>query len=160
MTRGDKDELSRMYAYLDGLISKDPNARIYVLASGLSLSDMVIYASLLPSPGLQFRAARNLLPVHQVDSRDGVPSNLLAATYVLTSETLELHLRPGTQKCVEVPWRQFHEERGYALGFEKLPERFHLEKGVEAMVYKRMRQSFPLEVKELEQDLRAAGFLK
>ncbi len=160
MTRGDKNELSRMYAYLDDLISKDPNARIYVLASGLSLSDMVIYASLLPSPGLQFRSARNLLPVHQVDTRDGVPSNLLAATYVLTAETLELHLRPGTQKCVEVPWHQFHEERGYARGFEKLPQRFHLEKGVEAVVYKRTRQSYPLEVKELEQDLRAAGLLK
>jgi hypothetical protein len=160
MTRSDAGELSRMYAFLDGLIAKDPNARIYVLASGWSLSDMVIYASLLPSPGLQFRAARNLLPVHQVDSRDGVPSNLLAASYVLTSETLETHLNPGTQKCVEVPWRQFHEERGYARGFEKLPERFQLEKGVEAVVFKRTRQSFPLEVRELEEDLRAAGMIK
>lgn len=160
MTRSDAGELSRMYAHLDNLISKDPNARIYVLASGWSLSDMVIYASLLPSPGLQFRAARNLLPVHQVDSRDGVPSNLLAASYVLTSETLETHLNPGTQKCVEVPWKQFHEERGYARGFEKLPNRFHLEKGVEAVVFRRTRQSFPLEVKELEQDLKAAGMIK
>jgi hypothetical protein len=160
MSRSDASELSRMYSYLDGLIAKDPNARIYVLASGWSLSDMVIYASLLPSPGLQFRSARNLLPVHQVDSRDGVPSNLLAATYVLTSETLETHLNPGTQMCVEVPWRQFHEERGYARGFEKLPDRFHLEKGVEAVVFKRTRQSFPLEVRELEQDLKAAGMIK
>jgi hypothetical protein len=160
MTRSDAGEFSRMYAYLDSLIAKDPNARIYVLASGWSLSDMVIYASLLPSPGLQFRSARNLLPVHQVDSRDGVPSNLLAATYVLTSETVETHLKPGSQMCVEVPWRQFHEERGYARGFEKLPERFHLEKGVEALVFRRTRQSFPLEVKELEQDLKAAGMIK
>lgn len=160
MTRDDSAELSRMYAFLDSLIARDPNARIYVLASGLSLSDMVIYASLLPSPGLEFRAARNLLPVHQVDSRDGVPSNLLSASYVLTSETLETHLRPGTQKCVEVPWKQFHEERGYARGFEKMPERFHLARGVEAVVYKRTRASFPLEVKELEQDLRDAGMIK
>jgi hypothetical protein len=160
MTRDDRAELARMYAFLDGLIARDPNARIYVLASGLSLSDMVIYASLLPSPGLEFRAARNLLPVHQVDSRDGVPSNLLAASYVLTSETLETHLRPGTQKCVEVPWKQFHEERGYSRGFEKMPERFHLARGVEALVYKRTRASFPLEVKELEQDLREAGMIK
>lgn len=160
MTRSDSAELARMYAYLDDLISKDPNARIYVLASGWSLSDMVIHASLLPSPGLQFRAARNLLPVHQVDSRDGVPSNLLAATYVLTSETLETHLKPGTQKCVEVPWQQFHEERGYARGFEPLRERFELEKGVKALVFKRTRASFPLEVRELEQDLRASGLIK
>ena len=160
MTRSDSAELARMYAYLDDLISKDPNARIYVLASGLSLSDMVIHASLLPSPGLQFRAARNLLPVHQVDSRDGVPSNLLAATYVLTSETLETHLKPGTQKCIEVPWRQFHEERGYARGFEPLRERFELQMGVKALVFKRTRASFPLEVKELEEDLRAAGMIK
>jgi predicted small integral membrane protein len=160
MIRTDREELARMYAFLDGLIARDPNARIYVLASGLSLSDMVIYASLLPSPNLEFRAARNLLPVHQVDSRDGPPSNLLAASYVLTSETLETHLRPGTQKCVEVPWRQFNEERGYARGFEKMSERFHLERGVEALVFKRTRPSFPLEVKELEKDLREAGLLK
>lgn len=160
MARSDSAELARMYAYLDDLISKDPNARIYVLASGWSLSDMVIYASLLPSPGLQFRSVRNLLPVHQVDSRDGVPSNLLAATYVLTSETLETHLKPGTQKCIEVPWQQFHEERGYARGFEPLRERFELEKGVKALVFKRTRPSFPLEVRELEQDLRAAGMVK
>jgi hypothetical protein len=98
--------------------------------------------------------------VHQVDSRDGPPSNLLAATYVLTSETLETHLRPETQKCVSVPWLQFHEERGYARGFEKLPDKFHLNHGVEAVIFKRTRASFPLEVKELEQDLRAAGLLK
>jgi hypothetical protein len=32
--------------------------------------------------------------------------------------------------------------------------------GVKALVFKRTRASFPLEVKELEEDLRAAGMIK
>lgn len=160
ISRTDIAELQRLYSYLDRSCALDPNPRIYILASGIVLGDGVILSSLYPVPGLQFQSLNKLLPVHQVDLRDGLPNSLLQATHVITTDPIQLHLSPAQQKAVTVPWEEFRDGRGIAKAFERTAEVFQLENQVKAYVYRRTRPTTREDVSELEEDLRKSGLLK
>jgi hypothetical protein len=160
IVRNDLAELQKLYASLDRISATDPNPQIYLLSSGVVLGDGVIAASLMSPPGLKLQSVNRFLPVHQVDSRDGVPSSILNANYVLTTFPLDLHLEPESQKCVTVPWAQFRDGRGFARAFERMPEEFHLEKSVTAVLYRRTRLTTREDITELEADLLKSGLVK
>lgn len=130
------------------------------LAHDRPVRDMVPHTVTLPLFRLKFPSGTKLLPVQQINSRVGVPSNRLAANCVLSSETLEIHLNPETQTSGADPCRMFHQERGYARGFSKLPECLQLEKRMEPLILNHLHPSFRLEVGELEQNLNAAGMIQ
>jgi hypothetical protein len=160
ISRTDLSEVKRLYAYLERICSSDPNPRVYILASGIVLGDGVIFSSLLNPPGLQLRCLDKFLPIHQVDSRDGVPSNILQATHVVTTDPVQLHLPPASHKCVVVPWEQFRDGRGIARAFERTSDEFVLENSIKVHVYRRTRPTTREDVAELESDLRSAGMIK
>ncbi|NBV85572.1 MAG: hypothetical protein EBS01_04765, partial [Verrucomicrobia bacterium] len=160
ISRTDLPELRRLYAYLERMCASDPNPRVYLLASGIILSDGVIFSSLLSPPSLQLRCLDKFLPIHQVDSRDGVPNNILQASHVVTTDPVELHLPPSSHKCVVVPWEEFRDGRGIARAFERTSEEFVLENNIKVHVYRRTRPTTREDVMELESDLRSKGMIK
>jgi len=160
LIRNDSGELQRLLTTLDRLCATDPQARIYALGSSSIFSDAVIAAALLPSPNLIFSSMNKVLPTHHLDSRDGVPNNLLAATHVVTTLPLEVHLKPDAQRCVSVAWRQFRDGRGFAKAFQQISDEFVLANGSKAMIFWRVRPSMREELLELETDLRDSGLLK
>jgi hypothetical protein len=160
LVRNDIAELQRLYTALDHISSTDPNPQIYLLCSGVILGDGVISASLISPPGLKLQAVNRFLPIHQVDSRDGVPNNILHASHVLTTFPLDLHLKPDSHKCVVVPWEQFRDGRGFARAFERMAEEFHLDNNVTAVLYRRTRPTTREDLTELEEDLKKSGLLK
>jgi hypothetical protein len=160
LVRNDIGELQKLYATLDHISSTDPNPQIYLLCSGVILGDGVISASLISPPGLKLQAVNRFLPIHQVDSRDGVPTNILHASHVLTTFPLDLHLKPESHKCVVVPWEQFRDGRGFARAFERMADEFHLDNNVTAVLYRRTRPTTREDLAELEDDLKKSGLLK
>jgi hypothetical protein len=160
IVRNDAAEIQRLLSKLDRVCGGDPTARIYFLASSSILSDATVSAGLLPSPGLKFASGQKLLQTHHVDSRDGVPNNLLAATHVVTTFPVELHLKPDSQKCVTVAWEQFKDGRGFAKAFERMSDEFVLADGSKAVIFWRVHPSTREEVMELEKDLRVSGLLE
>jgi hypothetical protein len=113
----------------------------------------------LAPPGLKITCLNRFLPVHEVDSRDGVPNNILQATHVLTTYPIELHLPVASHKCVTTPWEHFRDNRGIARAFERIPEEFQLENGVKAVIYRRTRLLTKDDVGELETDLKKSGLI-
>lgn len=159
ISRTDLGELQRLYSYLDRICASDPNPSVYILASGIVLGDGVVFSSLLTPPGLQLRCLNRFLPVQQIDSAHGAPTNLLQATHVVTTDPIQLHLPPSSHRCVTVPWNQFNEGRGIARAFERTSEEFTLENNIKAFVYRRTRPTTREDVAELEGDLRKSGLI-
>jgi len=159
ISRTDLSELQRLYSYLDRICANDPNPNVYILASGIVLGDGVVFSSLLTPPSLQLRCINRFLPTQQIDSAHGAPTNLLQATHVVTTDPIQLHLRPSSHRCVTVPWDQFKEGRGIARAFERTSEEFTLENNIKAFVYRRTRPTTREDVAELESDLRKSGLI-
>jgi hypothetical protein len=159
ISRTDLSELQRLYAYIDRIFANDPNPSVYILASGVVLGDGVILGSLLTPPGLTLRSINRFLPVQQVDSVNGAPTNLLHASHVLVTDPIQLHLPPSSHRCLTVPWNEFNEGRGIARAFEKANEEFTLENNIKVFVYRRTRLTTQEDLVEFESDLRKSGLI-
>jgi hypothetical protein len=160
LSRGDLGEMQRLFDTVDRIVGTQQDAKVYVLASNLILSDGVVYAAQSSSPGLRFNAGRNVLASQQVDSRDGPPVNLLQASIVITSDEVQLGMDPSQQRCVTVPWTHFRDRRGIANAFEPLSDAFYLDKGVIARIFWRVRPTIQSDIDELSRDLIKSGLIK
>jgi hypothetical protein len=148
-----------LYTYIDRICANDPNPGVYILASGIVFGDGVVLGSLLTPPGLKLRSINRFLPVQQVDSVNGAPTNLVHASHVLVTDPIQLHLAPSSHRSVTVPWNEFREGRGIARAFEKANEEFTLENNIKVFVYRRTRLTTREDLAEFERDLRESGLI-
>jgi len=151
--RSDLDEIQRLTGTLDQIEATHQGIYIYVLSSSALFCDDTLTHATLPTPGLRFAAAGRVIPTFHVDSRDGFPTNLLAAHVVVVADPVQLHLLPENQRVVAVPARQLLEHRGLGSAFERIAGPFRLDRGVSAYIYGRTRQTTRAEAEDLSREL-------
>jgi hypothetical protein len=158
LVRHDLPELLRLASYLDDRVADEPGAKVYVVASSkLFTADILRYLEVslgLPAP---HGNRQYVLPTHHVDRRDGFPSPLLEADYVLVASPIQYHLRPEDQQVVGLPAASFLQGQNIARAFARQPEEFHLDQGVTVFVYRKVRPVKPEEIAELHECLQGSS---
>lgn len=150
--RSDIKELVRMIAYLHGVAT--PDDPIYVAASSRVLNDDVLwhatrllYEDPTARPFELFWRTTTLNIQHWVpfaDSRDPYPlEKLMQAAFVVVGLPFQHHLDPNEQEVVRVVVDAFLERWEIAEDFALLREEFHLDRGVRAKIYRRVRPTSP-----------------
>ena len=96
LQRPDISELHALATYLNEQADSE-GKDVYVLASGETLNAGIFDALDRPYDA---RSVHRLLPTHDVDLRDGFPTDFLRAGIVVVTDPVDLHLSPGTQEVV------------------------------------------------------------
>lgn len=82
---------------------------------------------------------RRILPLANIDMRDGFNWRALGIDYAVVATPIPLGQRPGTQRNIEYPAQDILGGTGIGAAFAKTGATYHLDDGVTAYVYKRMR---------------------
>jgi hypothetical protein len=154
LERNDIAEVQRLLGFLDEQVARR-EGYIYVLGSTGTLSDQSLgFAN--RSLGTAYRSPASILQSAHVDRRDGFPSMLLEATYVVVPEPVQTGIVAGEQQVVVIPTDSFVRGENIALAFRRLPVEVLLEGDVRVWVYERERDITADEVAELSALLRSA----
>ncbi|MGC2064073.1 MAG: NPCBM/NEW2 domain-containing protein, partial [Thermodesulfovibrionales bacterium] len=148
LIRHDLSELDRLVNKLDGLTTPNRDS-IYVLASSLVLSDDILRNAAALHPGHDNFHQKMPVGSH-VDKRDGFPSHLLSADYVVTATPLQRHLRTEGQRVIALPLSDIEQHRGIGKSFERLDDSFLLDNQVMAYIYRRMAPISRADMESLE----------
>lgn len=125
----------RMEETLSQLVNS-PTEMIYVLPN-LEVSAPILKYLYL-SLGKQNRIRDNVLATQILDKRDGFPSRLFEATYVVVTDPL-LHLHKDEDvQIIILPAKLILSGVGIGLSYQRLPYDFTFENGVKAYIYKRV----------------------
>lgn len=135
MQRSDIGELQALAGYLNE--QADPEAiKIYVLASGSRLN-----SDILDSLGKPYdkKPVHQLLRTHDVDLRDGFPTDFLRAGIIVTTDPTDLHMAPGMQEVVS-HLAEAVKDPASPLGrhFEKDAQEFTLDGGMHVLIYRKV----------------------
>ena len=138
LVRTDLSEIDRMLKVLSNTLT-DTNDRVYVLAS----SD-VLNSSILSSAYLTFHRyadlSKRIFWTHSMDKFEGFPQELLTARYVIVTDPIQYHLRPGDQRVVGIPAELIVTGKNIGTSFVKLPYEFFLDGGVKCYLYKKIKE--------------------
>lgn len=153
MVREDTEEIKRMINVL-GSILTNPNDHVYVLAgSDLLNSDHFQKAHL---------SLKNIPPVdrytfttHDLDLRDGFPSDLFKAKYVIVTDPIQCDLGCKKQRVISIPAESILKGENMGSSYERLPYEFNLQRGVKAYIYQRTDAPVQADIKFLSDALRA-----
>jgi len=148
--RADLAELERLLGALDRL--RAPGDTAYVLASSETLNSDVL-ACLRMSRRLADRPESYIHATHAVDKRDGLPTSLLEARWVVVGDPVQYITRPCDQRVVGVPARRILDQEGFGRSYRRLPGEFRLDGGVHAYIYERTGSVPEAEVAALERSL-------
>jgi hypothetical protein len=150
--RTDLDEVRRLLGRLDELTAHRPGY-IYVLGCTGTLSEQTL-AFANWSLDTDFTSPRMILRSANVDRRDGFPSMLLEATYVVVPDPVQTNMRPEDQQVVVLPTMSFLQGRDIAGAFRRLPDVFELSDGVRVSVFEIVRPIGSQELGQLSDRLR------
>jgi hypothetical protein len=150
--RSDLAEVKRLLSLLDERIA-DRQLPIYVIGCSGTLSDQTL-AFANRSLGTDYRSVEAILSSSSIDRRDGFPTGLLRAVYVVAPQPAQINMRPEDQQVVLLPTRSFAEGTDIALAFRRLEEEFLFERGVRVRVYERVRSHLASEVEKFSDKLR------
>ncbi|RUL87791.1 hypothetical protein [Tautonia sociabilis] len=155
LVRHDLDAFIRLNSAIEEHLA-GTDGKVYVLASSISISaDHLIHAG--PSLRMPFPSANRVIGRWCiVDKTNSFPRELLQADLVVVASPIQYHLDPSDQRIVGIPARHFLEGTGIARAFERLPETFTIEQGIEVYLFKKTRPIEPSEVAELSDQLREA----
>lgn len=132
-----RSDLAELRALADELNAQADagDCDIYVLASGGTLNSSALDA--LDKPYGE-KAVHRLRNTHDVDLRDGFPTDFLRAGLVVVTDPVELHLAPGTQEVVRYLAAEVQNpDSPVGRHFEKENQVFVLEHGVKAFIYRK-----------------------
>ncbi len=132
-----RSDLSELRALADCLNEQADaeNLDIYVLASGETLNSEVLDAMDKPYGE---KAVPRLHNTHDVDLRDGFPTDFLRAGLVVVTDPVEVHLAPGTQEIVRYLAVEVQDPKSpVGRHFEREEQVFSLDRGVEAFIYRK-----------------------
>jgi hypothetical protein len=148
-----REVLSLTY-YLDGLSENSGKTVLILSSSGNLNSEMIAYSE--RSFNLSDRERDYILPYPSIDRRDGFSESIFTADYVVVPSRIEVYLGEENQRVIAEPTRYFHERKGFANAFEKLPVEFALSDDCVVSVYERTRAVTDEEAADLRAHL--AGF--
>ncbi|MFB0528002.1 MAG: hypothetical protein ACETVT_03900 [bacterium] len=137
LVRNDIDEIKRLLNVLKDLLS-DPGDRVYVLSSSGILNSSILHDSYLSLLGDR-RMHSQILNTHDVDKRDGFPSEFLTARYVVVAYPIQYHLRPEDQRVVGTLAEFIMDGGNIGTSYKQLPYEFVLDKGVRVYIYEKVR---------------------
>lgn len=151
LVRHDLDEFVRMARYIDAVSEKGEG--LYVVAGSQTLN-AAHFKNVGISTGIDFEAAERVMPSSVVDKRDGFPRDLLRAEIVVTSDPIQLSRRPSDHQVIRIPAESLMSGEGIGKAFERLPETFRLDGGVDVLIFRRIRPHTASEVADLSSKLR------
>lgn len=139
LQRPDMAELHALADYLNA--QADPEGKdVYVLSSGETLNSGILDA--LDKPYGE-RAVHRLLQTHDVDLRDGFPTDFLRAGIVVVTDPVDLHLAPGTQEVVRYLAAEVQKpDSPVGRHFQKDAQEFSLNGGRKLFSYREKRNFF------------------
>jgi hypothetical protein len=146
LVRTDLKEIDRL---LDKLAVLRPKSA-YVAAS----SEVLNWSTLK----VACRAAHPTLCPHisvtaDVDARDGFPSGILMADYVVLATPDQYHVKPQDQQVVGLIAKQIRDRTGLGASFEPIAGEFELMNGVHAQIYRRVEPLRYEDVQALSDEL-------
>jgi hypothetical protein len=153
--RADLDELRRLKDWVDKRAR--PDAKVCGLGSSYTFSGQLIGElwQLRPERGPSRRELGVTMP--DVDTVDGPPApGLKDCAIIIVGDPIQTHLDPDYQQTVIVPSREMLTGRGMGGKFRRTGEVFHLEKGVSAVVFKRIAPLDDSDIAGLQARWRAA----
>lgn len=150
--RSDLIEIERMLATFEQ-IAKVSSDRIYVL----SASD-ILNSHIMTSASIYFHKYKNVssmfLESSELDKRDGFPTFLLKADYVLVAEPVQFLMKAEDQRVLIVPTELFQENKGIARSFEKMSYEFNLDNNVKVFIYRKVKPLISSDINQLSESLR------
>ena len=147
LIRHDLREMRRLLSVLENYDSRTGGA-VYVLASSQIINSALLWEANL-SLNTTYRVTGRILRTAEVDRRDGFPSGLLNAEYVLVAVPIQYHLRPKDQQMVELPAEAVLMRRNIGNAFERLPESFALDDDVKVYLFRKVRPITKEELSDL-----------
>jgi hypothetical protein len=138
--RQDIEELHQILSYLDGL-DQTGESNIYVLASSGVLNDAILRNACITADRYYSVCDRIVTAAH-VDKRDGLPLTLFQSKYIVTTDSMQLHLSENDQQVVGKMRDAIVGQSGFGKNYRQLPVVFMLEKHVKAYAYERSSDMF------------------
>ena len=138
----DADELARLGQWLNG--SLGPDERYCVIASGTTVNWSVLTNVWQVDPSLiGGKAATRIMPLPEVDTRDGPPTNALEhCSLMITATPPQTHLRPSDQQSILLLLDDVLHARGLGAAYARLDTAFRLPSGTTLAVF---RQRHPID---------------
>lgn len=157
--RADLDELGRMRAWVDAHAS--PEHKVCGLGSSYTFSGQLIDElwQLAParSPIYADPKLRPTVPMSDVDTVEGPPKRELKdCETILVGDPVQTHVNPAYQQTVIVPSSEMLAGQGIGTHYRRSGEVFHLEKGVNAVVFERTKPLGDADMDALAERWRAA----
>ncbi len=153
--RADLDELGRLKDWVDQRTR--PDAKVCGLGSSYTFSGQLIGElwQLRPEQGASRRDLGVTMP--DVDTVEGPPSaDLKNCAIIIVGDPIQTHLDPNYQQTVVVPSREMLRGQGIGAKFRRTGEVFHLENGVNAVVFERLAPLDDADIAALQARWRAA----
>jgi hypothetical protein len=152
MVREDIDEIKRMLNAL-GSILLDHNDSVYVLAGSELLNSEHFQKASLSLKGIP-PVDRYFFRTHDLDLRDGFPSDLFNAKYVIVTDPVQCDLGCKKQRVISIAAESILKGENMGSSYERLPYEFTLQRGVKAYIYKRNVSPVTADIKFLSNALR------
>lgn len=130
--RNDIVQLTKMVEDLNKW-TQNNGKKVYILGSSTILNGSLISDVYMP---YQINALPSILGTHDIDLRDGFPTNFFLADYVAVPSIPQVHLRPDDQKVIVKLTNLFNEKPG--LRNFKPIKVYHLDNNVDVTIYKKI----------------------
>ena len=114
--REDIDELQKIDEYIEEL-SENSTKRIFINSSSTTLNSSII-TYFEKSLNINYNSKPYLIPICDVDKRDGVPLQIFYADIVVVTNPDQIHLDANEQKIVSYINKLFINNEGIAKNFE------------------------------------------
>jgi hypothetical protein len=150
--RKDLDEIRKILYTLNTLLT-NPEDRVYVLSSSLLLNSDVLYFAELSIEGTP-KIGEHIFRSSDVDLKDGFPSKLFKAKYVVIADPIQYDLGERKQRVIGIPAEAILKKQDMGKSYRKLPYEFTLEGGVKVYIYERIGDYNQADVEFLSNALR------
>lgn len=144
LQRNDLKQIDSLIAKLNEL-TKNTDDYIYTLASGSILNADILRKAHMPNIN---NAVPQMYDTHDIDLRDGFPSNFLKAEYIVTTDPIQTHLSTG-QEVIRYLANEIQEEDSY-IGRHFICEyQFKLDDGIVAKIYHKITDFTEIDLQEM-----------
>lgn len=150
LKRNDIDKIKNLLKALENQLIKEPNSWVYVLSSSVLLNYSILQTAAMTLSG-NTTLFKQILNTHDVDKRDGFPTEFLSAQYVVIGYPIQYHLSPDDQRVVGVLADAIIRQENIGKSFIQLPYMFVLDNNVRVFIYKKVRPFCKADIEALSE---------
>jgi hypothetical protein len=151
LIRNDLGEFVRLTKYIDTNLAEGEG---FYVAAGSQILNTAHFKNVSASAGIEFDSAGQVLSASIIDKRDGFPREVLEAQLVITSNPSQFSRPPSDHQVIRIPSESLMKGEGIGAAFERLPESFRLDNGVEVLLFRRIRPNTADEVADMSNKLK------